>query len=467
MNSPRPVRNRAGGVSRRQFVAGAAATGAAWTLVPRHVLGGAGQTAPSEVITLAAIGVGDQGMRDMGSFLDKSQVRVVAVCDVEVKNLTAARNAVNAHYGDKACKTYKDYHELFSQHRDLDATLIVTPDHSHAVIASAALKAGKHVYCQKPFTHTIYEARTLSGLTRETWRATQLGTGPQAGEEPRLLREWVDAGAIGAVREVHLWSNRPFWPQGMERPTDTPPVPPTLDWDLWLGPAPHRPYHPAYLPLVFRGWRDFGTGALGDMGCYAFDIIFRVLRLRGPLAVEASGAGFAAKMWAKPEMNSESWPQASLIRWEFPARGSMPPVSVFWYDGGLRPVRPRHMEPKRPLEDEGMILVGDEGALVCGFCGQKPRLVPAARADAFKPPPKTLPRSIGHHEEWLQACRGGEPAGANFEFAATVTEALLLGNVALRFPGRTLEWNWPALKVNNLPDANKFVHREYRQGWSI
>lgn len=435
-------------------------------LVPRHVLG-APETPPSEVITLAAIGVGDQGMRDMKSFLEKPKVRVVAVCDVDAKNLTAARNVVNEHYKDKTCKTYKDYRELLSQHKDLDAALVVVPDHSHAVVTAAALKADKHVYCQKPFTHTIVEARTLSKITHETKRATQLGTGPQAGEERRLLREWIDAGAIGGVREVHLWSNRPFWPQGMERPTDTPPVPQGLDWDLWLGPAPERPYHPAYLPLVFRGWRDFGTGALGDMGCYALDIIFRVLDLKAPLTVEGSGSGFCAKMWGKPEMNNESWPQASLIRWESPARGSMPPVSVFWYDGGLRPIKPKYVERDRPLEDEGMILVGDDGALVCGFCGQNPRLVPAARASTFKPPPKTLPRSIGHHDEWLRACKRGEPAGANFEFSAMVTEALLLGNVALRFPGRTLEWNSPDLKVMNLPDANKYLHREYRKGWSL
>lgn len=454
------------GVSRREFVASAAA-GAAMTLVSRNALGNADKPAPSERITLAAIGVGDQGTRDMRSFLAKPQIRVTAVCDVEANHLNMARDIVNGHNNDKDCAVYRDYRELLAQQKDLDAVLVVTPDHTHAVIAAAALRAGKHVYCQKPFTHTVFEARTLGDLTRQTKRATQLGTANQAGEGWRTIREWLDDGAIGGVREVHIWSNRPFWPQGMDRPADTPPVPSTLDWDLWLGPAPRRPYHPAYLPLIFRGWRDFGTGALGDMGCYALDVVHRILDLAALVSVEGSGSGFAAKMWAKPDLNPESYPHASYIRWEFAARGSMPPVTLHWYDGGLRPPRPKDLEAERSLADEGMYFVGEKGTILSEFTAEKPALLPQARMQAYKQPLQRLPRSIGHHDEWIRAIQGGPPAGANFEFSSRVTEALLLGNVAVRFPGRTLKWDPTGCKVTNLPEANAHLHYQYREGWVL
>ena len=453
-------------LSRRQFVSGAAAAAAAVAIVPGHVLAQAGGTRPSEKINLAAVGIGDQGRRDLKSFLGKSEVRVVAVCDVDTDNRNAARDTVNKTYNGKDCATYKDFRELLETQKDLDAVLAVVPDHSHAVVTMAAMKAGKHVYCQKPFTHTVNEARKLGEARRQMKVATQLGTANQAGEGPRVLREWIEDGAVGGVKEVHVWSNRPFWPQGMERPTDTPPAPPGLDWDLWLGPAPQRPYHPAYLPLVFRGWWDFGTGALGDMGCYAFDIVFRVLKLQHPTSVEGCGSGFAPKMWARPTLSKETFPQACLIAWEFPSRGQMPPVTIAWYDGGLRPPRPRDLEEDRPLRDEGMFFVGEKGVILTSFTGDSPRLVPEARMKAYKLPPKTLPRSIGHHEEFLRACKGGEPGGADFEFESIVTEALLLGNVALR-AGRKLYWDGPNLKVTNVPEANSYLHYEYRKGWTL
>jgi predicted dehydrogenase len=467
MNARKSFIRREPVTSRRTFLGSAAAAGAGLTIVHRHVLAQGQNTQPSEKITLAAIGVGDQGKRDLKTFLDKPQVRVVAVCDVDANNRKAARDTVNARYGDQACAAYKDFRELLATQKDLDAVLVVVPDHSHAIISAAALKAGKQVYCQKPFTHTVYEARKLAELTRKSQLATQLGTVTQAGEGPRLMREWVQDGAIGGVREVHIWSNRPFWPQGIDRPIEKPPVPQNLDWDLWLGPAPYRSYHPAYLPLVFRGWWDFGTGALGDMGCYALDIVFRVLDLKYPTSVEGCGSGFAPKMWARPTMNTETYPRASLIRWEFPARGSMPPVAIIWYDGGLHPPHPKDLEQDRPLGDQGMIFVGEKGTLMSGFAGGDPRLVPETRMKVYKQPPKTLTRSIGHHEEWIQACRGGESAGANFEFSSIVTEALLLGNVALRAPGQKLCWDAPNLKFMNVPEANKHLHCEYRKGWSL
>ena len=225
-------------------------------------------------------------------------------------------------------------------------------------------------------------------------------------------------------------------------------------------------YHPAYLPLVWRGWWDFGTGALGDMGCYAFDIVFRVLKLQHPTSVEGCGSGFAPKMWARPTLSKETFPQACLIAWEFPSRGQMPPVTIAWYDGGLRPPRPRDLEDDRPLRDEGMFFVGEKGVILTSFTGDGPRLIPEAKMKAYKLPPKTLPRSIGHHEEFLRACKGGEPGGADFEFESIVTEALLLGNVALR-AGRKLYWDGPNLKVTNVPEANSYLHYEYRKGWTL
>jgi hypothetical protein len=334
-------------------------------------------------------------------------------------------------------------------------------------VTMAAMKAGKHVYCQKPFTHTVYEAHRLGEFTRETKLATQLGTANQAGEGRRVLQEWIEDGAVGDVREVHIWSNRPFWPQGVDRPTDTPPVPRTLDWDIWLGPAPYRPYHPAYLPLVFRGWWDFGTGALGDMGCYAFDAVFRVLKLKYPTSVEASASCFARKMWDRLEMNRETFPRASLIRWEFPAREKMPPVAVIWYDGGLMPPRPRELDEGEQMDSDGMYFVGENGTILSGFSGNDPRLIPAGRMKAYKKPPQTLPRSIGHHSEWIRACKGGKPAGANFEFSAVVTEALLLGNVALQAGNKKLYWDGANLRVTNAPEANRYLHRRYREGWTL
>jgi len=454
-------------MTRRTFVTGAAAGAAALTVVPRHVLGGPRTVPPSEKVTIAAIGVGDQGKRDLKSFLDRSDTRILAVCDVDANNRNFGRDMVNGKYGDQQCAAHNDFRELLATEKDLDAVLAVVPDHSHAVVSMAAMKAGKHVYCQKPMTLTVYEAHRLAEAARETKVATQLGTANQAKDGPRLLREWIEDGAIGAVREVHIWSNRPFWPQGIDRPQDTPPVPPTLDWDLWLGPAPYRPYHPAYLPLVFRGWWDFGTGALGDMGCYAFDTVFRALNLKYPTSVEGCGSCFARKMWARLEMNRETFPQASLLRWEFPARGEMPPVTITWYDGGLRPPRPEGLDEAEPMGEEGMFFVGDKGTIMTAFSGDNPRLIPAAKMEAYKKPPKTLPRSIGHHSEWIRACKGGEPAGANFEFSSIVTEALLLGNVALRAENKKLFWDGPSLKVTNVPEANQYLHREYRRGWTL
>jgi predicted dehydrogenase len=493
--------DKSGAISRRTFTRKAASAAAVLTIVPRHVLGGAGYVAPSEKITIACIGVGAQGTRVMMDFMKEPDVQIVSVCDVnkesndyvewwpnelrdkqrallgsnhsnwgqDWKSPTCGREPaqrlVEAYYAMKAgtgsykgCRTYIDYRELLDKEKDVDAVMVGTPDHTHTVISIAAMKKRKHVLCQKPMTHSIYEARRMAEVARETRVATQVTINNQASEETRLLCEWIWAGAIGHVREVHNWSSRPFWPQGLERPTNPEPVPETLNWDLWLGPAPFRPYSRVYLPFVWRGWYDFGAGALGDMGCYSFDTIFRVLKLGPPESVEATST----------RTFKETFPAASMIHFRFPARGDLPPVKLTWYDGGLKPPRPLELEEGREMGmgNEGLLFIGDNGTIMCGFEGQNPRLIPESKMKEFKQPPKTLPRSAGNNREWIDACKGGPAGGANFEFEGPITESVLLANVALR-AGKKLYWDGAGMKVTNLPDAQQFVRDEYRQGWTL
>jgi predicted dehydrogenase len=478
---------------------GGAVSAAALTIVPRHVLGGRGHIAPSDKITAACVGVGAQGTRVMMDFLKHPDLQVVAVCDVNkessdyvewnpnelrdkerallgnaewgqdwkgptagrepAKRLVEAYYAAQATSGEhKGCAAYVDYRELLEKEKDLNAVIVGTPDHSHAVISIAAMKKGKHVFCQKPLTHSIHEARRIAEVARETKVATQVAVGNQASEATRLLCEWIWAGAIGPVREVHNWSSRPFWPQGIERPTKEEPVPAGFDWDLWLGPAPFRPYNHVYLPFVWRGWYDFGCGAIGDMGCYSFDTIFRVLKLGSPESVEASST----------RTFPETFPAASIIHFRFPARGDLPPVKLTWYDGGLKPPRPLELEEGRDMSrgNEGLMFIGDKGTILCGFNGQNPRLIPESKMQEFKQPEKTLPRSPGNDREWIEACKGGPPGGANFEFEGPVTETVLLGNVALR-AGRKLNWDGPNMKAPGAPESQRYVSGEYRQGWTL
>jgi predicted dehydrogenase len=317
------------------------------------------------------------------------------------------------------------------------------------------MKAGKHVFCQKPMTHTVYEARRMAEVARETKVATQVATGNSASEDTRVLCEWIWDGAIGQVREVHNWSTRPVWPQGIERPIEKQAVPDYLDWDLWLGPAPYRPYHSVYQPFDWRGWYDFGTGAVGDMGCYSFDTILRVLKLQAPVRIEPSST----------KVFKETFPVASILHFYFAGRDEMSPVTIHWYDGELRPQKPEELGGEE-LESEGLLFVGDKGKILCDFSGGEPRLIPASAMAAYEQPAKTLPRSIGYYEEWIGACKGGEKAGANFEIAGPVTETILLGNVAVR-AGKTIEWDSKTMTVTNDKEANELIHFPYRDGWSL
>jgi len=465
------------GLSRRAFVGGLASA-AAWTMVPRHVLGGMGYVAPSEKITLAGIGVGGQGIQNLSIFANFPEIQITAVCDPEreregylswnwsqgKETRTAgrepARRMVEEHYAAqkpsgqwKGCTAYVDYRELLEK-EDVDAVMIATPDHTHAVIAMAAMKKGKHVYCEKPLTWSVYEARQVTEMARKMKVATQLGNQGQASEEARLVQEYILDGVIGHVREVHIWSGPRFWsyPSWEGRPKETPPVPEGLHWDLWLGPAPDRPYHPCYHPWTWRNWWDFGTGLLGDLWCHKVSTVFKALKLGHPTSVEASGT-----KWDRE--NPELYPIGVMARYEFPAREDMPPVVLWWYDGGLKPPRPKDLEPGRSMGD--VIYIGEKGTLM------NHRLIPEEKMKAYGRPPRKLPRSPGHHKEWVDAIRGGPPAGSNFvDHAGLLTEAAMLGNVALR-ADRKLYWNGPEMKFTGDDAANQYLHRPYRDGWTL
>lgn len=452
-NNKSPLR-----ISRRQFLRCAAATGVGISIVPRHVLSGAGQVPPSEKLNIAAIGIGGQGQSDLDGLKGHN---IVALCDVD---WDYAAPTFKKH---PAAKRYKDFREMFDKENSIDAVLVATPDHIHAVASMAAIRRGKHVYCQKPLTRTVFEARQLATAAAEAKVATQMGNQGMAFEGNRLIKEWIWGGVIGPVREVHVWSDRPtrrgktplWWPQGIDRPPETPAVPTTLDWDLWLGPAPRRPYHPAYHPFKWRGWWDFGSGGLGDMGIHNLAPVFDALKLGPPLSVQASST----------PVFKETVPLAAMVHYEFAARDDMPAVKVHWYDGGLLPERPEELEPDRPLDaEDGIIFVGDQGKiLVRGWGGESPRLIPESKHRDFKFPTKTLPRSIGHYEEWARACKQGTPTASHFGFAGPLTEAVLLGSIAIRSDGEKLLWDSANLKVINSAEATALLHYPYRQGWVL
>ncbi len=446
-------------MDRRQFIGAAATALAAITtgsghsksamVVPREVLGGPGYVAPSDRLNFAAVGIGGMGHADLTNFAKEGQ-NIVSLCDVDYK------------YAERTFKEYpkatryKDFRIMLEKEaKNIDAVIVATPDFMHAPISLMAMRMGKHVYCEKPLTHTVAEAFEMARVAREMKVATQMGNAGQAGEGWRVLKEYFMAGAIGRVREVHQWSDRPrgggVWPQAIARPTATMPVPKGLDWQLWLGVAPDRPYHFVYHPFRWRGWLDFGTGALGDMGCHAFHPIFKALDLAHPISVEASST----------EWHEETFPLVSVVKYQFPARGpEQPPLTLTWYDGMIRPTMPMELEPDRKVEYNDTLYVGDSGKMLSN------RIIPEERHKEFPKPAEVLPRSIGHHKEFIAACKGGDPAGANFEFAALVTEVVLLGNIALRMQ-KKLEWDGEQRRFTNLPEANAFLTKTYRPGYQV
>jgi len=496
-------------LSRRAFLDATAAITAA-AVVPRDVLGGAKHVAPSQRINIGFVGCGTQGFRQLMPALEKPEVSIVAVCDPNRKSddypewsrhelnqkvreflgdpnwakdargglcgREAGQEIVTRHYAKQKrsgqagpCRAYADFREMLDKEKDLDAVYIMTPDHLHGTVAVRSMRLGKHAITHKPMANVLHEARLARDTARQTGAATHLFCASDQPATPTIC-EWIRGGAIGPVREVHNWTTRPFWPQGMtELPPERPPVPEGLEWDLWLGPVPHRPYHPDYTHAVFRGWYDFGTGALGDMGHYSFYQIFRILKLGAPATVEASRSQYWTikdYTWHK-QTSRVSYPRASLIRWEFPARGDMPPVALQWYDGGLRPPIFKELESDgAAMPSEGMLFVGDRGKILAEFTGGNPRLIPNARMRQFQPPPQTLPRPIGELEQWIRACKGGPASDASFEKAYPFAETILLGTVALRID-KKLAWNAEKAAFTNSPEGNQLLVRKYRDGWEL
>ena len=452
-------------ISRRQFL-GSATAAAAFFIVPRNVLGGQGNQPPSETLNIAGVGLGVMGSDNLVACVDTN---VVALCDVDwdMASITFQRYP-------KASR-YKDYRRMLDTERNIDAVLVATPDHSHAVITAEAMKRGKHVFTQMPLAHDVWEARQLAEIARETGVATQMGNEQYSGPTIRSLCEYIWDDAIGPIREVHCWTDCPQWPQRINRPSDRPPVPADLDWNLWLGPAEERAYHPAYHPYNWRGWRAFGTGALGAMGCHVMDGAYWALKLAEAetLTIEAESTG----------RTDESYPLAATVHYHFGARGGMPPVTVNWYDGGRQPPRPEEMPDTREFMDSNStIFVGEKGKLVFGALtagttpGQAgPRFLPESLGQSYRKPRQTIPRLKGkrqwskmsrHEEDWITACKGDRPACSRFEIAGPLTEIVLLGNIAL-LTGRPIEWDSKNLRITNNSDANRLIRRKYRRGWTL
>ncbi len=435
-------------ISRRRFLGSAAAV-AAFTVVPRHVLGGPNFVSPSDKLNIACIGIAGMGASDVGQF---SSQNIVALCDVDWKH---AAGTFEKHPN---AKKYRDFRKMLdAEDKNIDAVSVSTPDNIHAVAAMAAIKRNKHVYCQKPLCHDVYEVRRLRLAAKERGLVTQMGTQLHATTEMKTMVEIVQSGIIGKVRKVDLWSGKNWG--GGTRPTDTPPVPETLDWDLWLGPAPYRPYNPVYLPGQWRRWWDFGTGTLGDMGCHIIDPAWWALDLDAPTSIEAQPGPFS----------EETYPTKTIITWEFPSRGDRPAVTVRWFDGENRPPRPADLEEGRKLPDQGGLYYGDKGTLLLPH-GSRPELIPYSKMRDLKMPDPWIRRwdngASGHYTEWVEACKGGPKPLSNFDYAGPLTEAILLGNIAAK-AGRKIEWDSAAMKVTNMPEINQCLSRQYRKGWTL
>ena len=414
---------------------------------------GAGQS-PNNKLNIALCGVGSQGHAAVEHLKGEN---FVAFCDVD---------------DERAAPTYKEFPDV-PHFRDfrimlekmgnrIDAVTVSTPDHMHFPIAMAALSLGKHVFVEKPLTHTIAEARQLAALAREKKVATQMGNQGHANDGTRLLKEWFQAGVLGEVREIQSWTDRPIWPQGVKGPDHRkflPVVPGTLDWDLWLGVAQEREYDPAYLPFTWRGYWDFGTGALGDMGCHVMDGAYWALDLTQPTSVEAIAG----------HLTQVSPPATSIVTYQFPARGNLPPVKWTWSDGGLQPLVPAEFDQGPQLPDNGTLIMGSKTMVLADATYASVRIIPELRMKelASTLPPKTIPRiEGGHFAEWVRACKGGVPAGSNFDHASRLAETVLLGNVAIR-ARRRIEWDSAAMQVTNLPDANQYLTKTYRAGFGV
>jgi predicted dehydrogenase len=473
-----------GSESRRDFIKKSALAAGAFLIVPRHVLG-KGLIPPSDKLNIAAIGAGGKGTVNINLSWNNGTENIVTLCDVDDRRSAEMRAKFpKATY-------YKDYRVMLEKEKkNIDAVLVSTPDHTHAVIAMAAMQLGKHVYVEKPLTHTIQEARLLTQATRKYKIVSQMGNQGASGEGIRLIQEWYNAGLLGEVDEVHVWTDRPVWPQGQAGLSGKYDIPAELDFDLWLGPAPKRDYHPQLLPFKWRGWWEYGTGALGDMGCHIIDVPFKVLGLGYPSEAYASVSQVYFQDWVPAEL-PDSCPTSSKIHFRFPRQGNKD-LKMTWYDGGLLPEMPDEMTGTESLPTNGMLFYGSKNKLLAEMWGSNPRLLPTSNMNEVTLPAKTLPRveraHDGHQQQWVQACKAGYAKGKDmvsspFDFAGPLTETILMGNLAVRSynyrvkkeggglsnPGRKkLLWDGANMKITNFEEANQFVRRSnYRDGFSL
>jgi len=464
--------------SRRDFLRTSSVAAAGFFIIPRHVLG-RGFIAPSDKLNIAGIGIGGKGTSDLTEFAKSTRVNIVALCDVDDRQAkTSTTNFPKAPY-------YKDFREMLAKEKNnIDAVSVSTPDHTHFVAAMAAMQMGKHVYVQKPLTHSVYEARILTEAARNFKVVTQMGNQGASGDGVRLMQEWYKAGKIGRAHTIYVWTNRPVWPQGMGKPKITAPVPVELDWDLWLGPAPFENFKEGYVPFNWRGYWSYGTGALGDMGCHLIDPAFKTVGLGYPSEVECSVAAVYEKMWTASNY-PDSCPLASTVILKFPDKKRKHQIELHWTDGGIRPERPDELLPNETMGDEdgsgGVIIEGTKGKMMCGTYGSNPRLLPTKRMEEINVK-QTLARvPEGHYVQWVNACIAGfgkNELSSSFDYAGPLTESILMGNLALRswqlqngkgeYIGRKkLDWDAANMKITNFEEANQFVKREYRNGWSL
>jgi predicted dehydrogenase len=474
-------------VSRRKFIQSGALAAAAFTIVPRHVLGGTGFTAPSDKLIIAGVGVGGKGESDINNFYQSGKAEIAYLCDVD------DRRAANSIKRFPKAKYYKDWREMYDKEsKNFDAVSVSTPDHNHAIITLAAMQQGKHVYVQKPLTHDIYESRALQAAESRYKVVTQMGNQGASNDGTRKMAEWFDAGLIGDVHTVYCWTDRPVWPQGVPWPTEKTQVPKELDWDLWLGTAPYQDYVPKLVPFNWRGWWDYGTGALGDMGCHLVEVPFRVLGLQSPMDVQCSvGSVYVDEF--KRGYFPESCPPSSHVTLTFPKTSKTKgDVTLHWMDGGIQPARPEELGPNEVFGDggNGVLIVGTKGKMMCSTYGDNPRLLPTSKTDQVKVPEKyarVTGGASGHYAQWVEAAIAGygkKELSAPFSVSCPLNETLAIANLAVRgfdireeradgkgftYPGRYIKYLWDEkqMRVTNFDAANQFVKRTYRDGWSL
>ena len=498
-------------MNRRTFLGSATTASLAFTIVPRHVIGGPNFVAPSDKVILGYIGCGTQGLREMTDLLAHPEIQIVAVCDPNKYSTDyvdwsphGIRNNIREALGDsswgeglngipggrdvgqevvekyyaqsktsgqyKGCASYTDFRELLDKENDINAVKIMTPDHLHATVSIAAMKKGKHVVIHKPIANRMYEARLTIDTARDTGVSTHLlAWSKRSGNA--LVKKMIEDGAIGTLREIHNWSNRPVWPQWTTNPTETPHIPEGFEWDLWLGPVPDRPYHPNYTHNVFRGWYDFGGGSIADMGHYSLWPLFLSLGVNTPpLSAEACGTTTSAisDHVCKRVVNDVAFPYSCMIRFKFPAQESLPPFHLFWYDGGMKPTIPDELEADgQALAAEGMMFVGDQGKILAGYRCEEPRLIPDSKMKSYLGGQEALEETTERGEsEWINAFKNNTQSAGSFLYAGPVTETILLGAVALR-AGQKVEYDTKNMKITNMPEANKYLTREYRKGWEL